>query len=226
MNIFGRFVGIVSSPKATFQDVVARPRVFGMLALLTCLSVFGATLPMLTEGGRQSAIDQQVSGMESFGMQVTDEMYEQIQRRASWLPYQTGIGVLISVPVFLLIISGILFAVFNAAMGGDAAFKQVFSIVVHANVIAVVGQLFTGTINYFRQSVSSVTTLTAAMPFIDDSTFFGKFLSLIDLFMIWWVLVLAIGLGVLYRRRTQPIALTLYAVYAVIAVAIAAVMSR
>lgn len=226
MNILARFIGIITAPKATFQAVVARPQVAGMLLLVACLSSFGATLPMLTEGGRQSAIDQQVSGMESFGMQVTDEMYEQIQRRASWLPYQTGIGVLISVPLLLLVIAGILFAIFNAAMGGDASFKQVFAVVAHANVIAVAGQLFTGVINYFRESVSSVTNLTAALPFIDDSTFVGKLLSMIDLFMIWWVLVLAIGVGVLYRRRTQPIALALFAVYAVIAVAIAAIMSR
>ena len=38
---------------------------------------------------------------------------------------------------------------------------------------------------------------------------------MIDLFLIWWLLVLAIGLAVLYRRKTQPIALALYGVYAV-----------
>ena len=30
---------------------------------------------------------------------------------------------------------------------------------------------------------------------------------MIDMFLIWYVLVLAIGLAVLYRRRTQPIAM-------------------
>jgi hypothetical protein len=49
---------------------------------------------------------------------------------------------------------------------------------------------------------------------------------MIDLFIIWWVIVLAIGLGVLYRRRTQPIAIALFVVYAVIAIGAAAIMSR
>jgi hypothetical protein len=48
---------------------------------------------------------------------------------------------------------------------------------------------------------------------------------MIDLFWVWWLLVLAIGLGVLYRRRTQPIAVGLFGVYVVIIVGIAAVMS-
>ena len=41
---------------------------------------------------------------------------------------------------------------------------------------------------------------------------------MIDIFLVWWLVVLAIGLGVLYRRRTQPIAIGLFAVYAVIIV--------
>jgi hypothetical protein len=43
--------------------------------------------------------------------------------------------------------------------------------------------------------------------------------------MIWYVLVLAIGLGVLYKRRTQRIAIGLFIVYAVIAACIALVKS-
>jgi nucleoside recognition membrane protein YjiH len=43
------------------------------------------------------------------------------------------------------------------------------------------------------------------------------------LIYIWWMLSLAIGLGVLYRKRTGPIATTMLAVYAVIGVIIAAI---
>jgi hypothetical protein len=43
---------------------------------------------------------------------------------------------------------------------------------------------------------------------------------------VWWLFVLAVGLAVLYRRRTQPIAFGLFGVYAVIALGVAAVMSR
>ena len=40
----------------------------------------------------------------------------------------------------------------------------------------------------------------------------GSLLGTIDLFMVWYVIVLAIGLGVLYKRRTQPIAIALFVV--------------
>jgi hypothetical protein len=56
---------------------------------------------------------------------------------------------------------------------------------------------------------------------LDDSSFVAKLLSMVDIFIIWQLLVLSIGLAVLYRRRTQPIATSLFVLYAVIAVIVA-----
>ena len=61
---------------------------------------------------------------------------------------------------------------------------------------------------------------------LPEKSFVANFLSAIDVFAVWWVLVLAMGLAVLYRRRTQPIAITLFLLYGVIAIAIAAFKSR
>jgi len=73
--------------------------------------------------------------------------------------------------------------------------------------------------------VGSATNLRVLLPMIDEKSFIGRLLGTVDLFLIWWLVVLAIGLAVLYRRRTQPVALSLLAVYAVIALGVAAVMS-
>ena len=54
----------------------------------------------------------------------------------------------------------------------------------------------------------------------------ANLLGAVDNFIIWSVVVLAIGLGVLYKRRTQPIAISLLSVYAVIAIVIALLKSR
>jgi uncharacterized membrane-anchored protein len=49
---------------------------------------------------------------------------------------------------------------------------------------------------------------------------------MIDIFYVWYVIVLAIGLAVLYRRRTQPIAITLFAIYGVIAIVVALIKTK
>ncbi len=197
-----------------------------MYLLTSVIIAFGAALPMTTEAGKQAAVDQQVASLESFGMQVTDEQYAQFQKGTAILPYMTAGSVVIGGLIMALIIAGILFAIFNAALGGDATYKQILSVLVHASVITALGQLFTGPLNYFRGAVTSATSLGALLPMLDDESFVGKLAGTIDIFIIWWVLVLAIGLGVLYRRKTQPIATTLFGVYAVIALGIAFFTSR
>ena len=221
MNLFARFIGILTSPRATYEAVVARPTWLGMFLLTSVIMAFGAALPMTTEAGKQAAVDQQVSSMEAFGMQVNDEQYAQFQKGTAILPYTTAASVVVGGLAVALIMAGILFAIFNAALGGDAKYKQILSVLVHASVISALGQLFTGPINYFRGAVGSATNLTALLPMLDDKSFAGKLAGTVDIFIIWWLIVLAIGLAVLYRRKTQPIATTLFAIYACIAVAIA-----
>ena len=225
MNIFARFIGVMTAPRETFASVAAHPRILGMLCLTVVLTAFAAALPLTTEGGKQAAIDQQVSMMESFGMQVNDEMYAGMQKGTAMLPYTTAAGVLVSAPVVLLIISGILFAIFNAIMGGTASFKQVMAVVVHAGVISTVGGLFGGLLNYFRDAAGSATNLAVLMPFLDEKSFAGRLAGMSDIFLIWWLIGLAIGLAVLYRRKTQPIAVTLLSIYGVIALIVAFVRS-
>jgi hypothetical protein len=224
-GLLTRFFGIITSPRETFEALVAHPRWFGMLALVCAIVAAGVVLPMTTEAGKAAALNQQVRQMESFGFEVSDQQYEQMRRGMAIAPYTTGVSILVFSPIVTLILAGILFAVFNAFMGGDATFKQLFSVVVHAGVISAVQQIFTGPLNFFRGSMQSATNLAVLLPMVDETSFAGRFLAMVDFFLIWWLIVLAIGLGVLYRRRTQPIAIGLLVVYGIIAVCGAAIMS-
>ena len=226
MSLPARFLGVVTAPGETFRAVAAHPRWLGMLVLVTLIVAVFAALPMTTDAGQEAALRSQVEGMESFGMTVSDEAYEGMRRGMRFAPYTTAGSLLVFSPLFTVVIAGILFAVFNAVLGGEASFRQLFAVLVHASVISALQQLFTGPVNYFRGEVSSATNLLVLLPMVDPASFAGRALAMIDLFLIWYVVVLAIGLGVLYRRTTQPIAMTLFGVYAVIVLAAAAVMSR
>lgn len=226
MGLAARFLGIITSPRDTFRSVVSSPRWLGMLVLVTLTVAIFTALPMTTEAGREATLRSQVEGMESFGMTVTDQTYENMRRGMRVAPYTTAGSILIVSPLFTVVFAGLLYVVFNVAMGGDATFKQVFTVMVHASVISALQQLFTGPINYFRGSVTSATNLAVLLPMVDPKSFAGRVLAMTDLFLIWYLLVLAIGLGVLYKKRTAPIAITLYAIYAVVVLGFAAVMSR
>jgi hypothetical protein len=225
-GLVSRFIGVITSPRATFAAVAAHPKWLGMLVLTTLIIVAGTTLPMTTEAGREALLEQQVRQMESFGMQVNDQMYQQMRSRIGIAPYTSAAAIVVFAPIMSVVFAAIVFAIFNAAMGGTATFKQVYAVIVHAGVISALAQLFTGPMNYLRGSMASATNLAVLLPMLPEGSFAARLAGMLDLFLIWWVFVLAIGIGVLYRRRTQPIAVSLFAVYAGIALVAAAVMSR
>jgi len=225
-GLAARFLGIITAPRDTFTSVAAHPRWFGIFALTTVIVAICSAAPMFTDAGREAALDRQVSQMQSFGMQVNDQMYERMQQGMKTAPYTTAGAILVFAPIMAVVFTGILFALFNGVLGGEASFKQLFAVWAHASVISALGQLFTAPINLARGAIGSATSMAVLLPMIEEGSFFGRLLGMIDLFVIWWLLVLAIGLGVLYRRRTQPIAYGLFGVYALIAVVAAAIMSR
>lgn len=220
MSLLSRFIGIITAPRATYEAIVAHPKWFGMLALTTVLMAVLIGGFLVTKVGQEAWLDAATNSPLSGP--VTDQQYQAMEKMSSFVGYITAVSILVMVPLFLAVMSGILFAVFNAALGGDASFKQIFTVAVHAGPIGLLGQLFTVPLNYMRGTMSSSTNLgVLTQSMLDDASFPARLLGMIDIFIIWQLLVLAMGLAVLYRRRTQPIATTLLVLYAVIAVIVA-----
>jgi hypothetical protein len=223
MNVFSRFIGIITAPRATFASVVAHPQWFGMLALIVVLSAASLGLFFSTKTGQDAWVDAAASS--SFSGQMTDQQYEAMQKMAKYAGYFAIGQAVVGMPIMALIVAGVLFAIFNAAAGGNATFRQVFAVVVHSWPVLIISQFFTLPLSYARGTLSSATNLGVLLPMLDEASFAGRLFGMIDLFWVWAFITLAIGLGVLYRRRTQPIAWSLLAVYGVIAVVVAALKS-
>jgi Yip1 domain len=224
-GLLARFFGVLVAPRATYADVAARPRWLGILAVVLLIMAAGSIIFFSTDVGKEALLDQQVRTMESFGLKLPAEAYQQMEDRLSRpsTPYVTAASQVVFIPIIALIIAGIAMGIFTAVLGGDASFKQVFAIVAHAGVVSAAQQLFVYPLDYARGTLSSPTNLAVFLPFLDENTFPARLLGSIDLFLIWWLVNLAIGLGVLYKRRTGPIAVGFLGVYLAIALIIAGI---
>jgi len=224
-GLLTRAIGVLTSPRATYADVAARPRALGILALTLLIIATGSVVFFSTEVGKQAMMDQQVRTLESFGVKIPDEAYQQMEERLSrpYTPFLTAAGQVVFTPVVVLVISGIALAIFNALLGGDATFKQVFAVVAHSGMVTALQQMFVLPLDYVRQSLSSPTSLAVFAPFLDDTSFIARVLGGVDLFLCWWILNLAIGLAVLYKRRTGPVATGMFVTYLAIVLIVAAV---
>jgi hypothetical protein len=218
-----RIVGILFAPRATYADVAARPRWLAMFLVVYLVIAAVATTFMSTDIGRNAVVDQQITQAESYGRHFSDQQIDRLEALSKYYAYGTPVLQLVTLGFASLLVAGIAFAVFNALLGADAAFKQVYAVVVHSGVIMAAVSLFTTPLAYARQTLSTATNLGVFFPFLDDSSFPARLLGSIDLVYIWWMLSVAIGLGVLYRKRTAPIATTLIAIYVVIGIVVAAI---
>ena len=223
LSLPARIVGVLFSPRATYADVAARPRWLGAFAFVVLFGAAGTFAFLSTEVGKQAMLDQQVRMMESFGVKLNDRAYERMEQGLDRARYTGPIFQAITFGLSGVIIAGIALGVFNALLGGDGTFKQVFSIVAHSAVVLSVSQLFGLPLAYARESMSGATNLGVFTPFLDETSFTARLLGSIDLFILWWIMSLAIGLGVLYRKRTSPIATTLIGIYIAIGAIIAAI---
>ena len=220
-----RILGVIFTPRSAYADVAAGPAWLGAMLVVLVLTG-GSTFAFLsTEIGKNAMLDQQRQTMESFGVKLNEQAMQRMEEGAARARYFAVVSQAVFLPVAALAVAGIALAVFNAVLGGDARFKQVFAIVVFSGVILALGALFVLPLDYARETMSSPTTLLVFLPFLEENSFLARFLGSIDLIRVWWFVSLSIGLAVLYRRRTGPIAVTLLVVYAVIALVVAAIQS-
>lgn len=215
-GLIGRAIGVITSPGATFVHVVKAPRPVAILLLVAIVVAVAQAIPQMTEAGRQAIVDTQVQTMERFtGQPVTDEVYQQMLDRSRIGAY-VGIGMtFIMLPIVALFFAVLYWGVFNAVLGGTAAFKQVLGIVAHSMVIGAVGAVITAIVQLMTGTFTPTGpfSLGALMPMLDPETFLGRFLTWINGITLWQIVVIAIGLAVLYRRKSTGIAVTLIVLY-------------
>jgi len=213
-----RFVGVLFAPRATYAAVAAHPRWLGIFLTVFVISATASTGLLMTDVGRNAVLDQQMAARP-----MTQAQIDAMEKIAPYFVYLAPVFQLLGLAIGSLVIAGVAFAVFNAMLGGDATFKQVFAIVAHSGVVLATLSIFTTPLAYVRETLSGTTNLAVFFPFLDETSFAAKLLGSIELIVIWWLLSIAIGLGVLYRKRTGPIATTMFALYAAIALVIAAI---
>jgi hypothetical protein len=228
-SLVTRLVGVIMSPRETYTALAAAPRWLGM-AIIVILVVGACQLWFQsTAVGKQATLDESIRRIESFGVKVSDQMYEEtrkaIMNPPAWRIGLSATAMVIGPPIVWAAMGGLLYLVFGVFSGGRATFKQVYAVVVHSGVISALGTLFLTPLNYFRQSMSSATNLGVFLPFLPEGSFLGRLAGMADLLLIWWLTNLSIGIAVTYKRKTGGVALVLFGVYAVIAIGYAAFMA-
>jgi len=209
---------MIRRPRATLTAAVGHQRWLDLALLILVVSAVCSVGFLMTRVGRLAALDQQVRQLESFGATVGDDTYEELRRVVPYRPFISAAVIFIGWPILWLVTARILWWVGNRAAAESplrkrATFAEVLTVVVHASAIFAVRAVVSAPINYARESLGGTTSLGMVMPGFGESTFPARLVGAVDVFAVWWVALIAIGLGILYQTRTLPVARWLFGAY-------------
>jgi uncharacterized protein (TIGR03382 family) len=220
----GRIIGMVIRPRATFHEIVAAPRWVGVMVATTVAAALSGALLMETAVGRQALVDQWERTAIAFGQQVDDASYAQLQALSRNGPIYAAVTAVVTGPGVTFAVAGLLLAALGGRRSG-VSFRQVLAVVAHAAVIPALRHVVSAPLNYIRETTASATALGVWFPMLDEASPIARFLGALDVFVLWWLVVLAIGVGVLYDRRARTITATLVGIYAALALLMAIAMA-
>jgi hypothetical protein len=232
-GLLHHWVGIIVRPRATLATVSERARrTWWLPALLVVLLIVLPVLvsgPLRTAQTREEMRTAQEEMAERMGEDVSEEQIERAMSMAA-SPLITvvfpAVGSAVSRVVGWLVWAGALYLT-GMVFGGRSTFKQIFPVVVWAWIpyglrgllqtvyILVSGQLIVNPgISGLVQSEPAVSETVLASPGTGQ-IFLTAFLSRIDLFLVWTLILLVIGVEVtthLSRRTAVLVTLGVWVV--------------
>lgn len=212
---------MLRSPRATLLAAIAGPGPVDLAALIILVSAACSVGFLMTRVGRLAALDQQVRQLESLGTVVTAQVYARLRDWQRYRSLFSGLGIIVGWPVMWLCAAALVRAIGNRVGRGQVTLALVFTVLVHASSVFALRAIVETPINYARESLGGATSLAMLFPGLGDGTFAARLFGALDIFVIWWVLLVAVGLGMLYQTRAMSIALWLLGVYATVAAALA-----
>jgi len=231
ISSFGRLIGTLFSPKATFEDIVRKPTWVLPTALIVVFSFLGA-IALNSHFNWREYISQQIEKNSRASQLSTEQKEQQIEVSAKYSPIAAYAFGLILPVAGLLVISLVLMGAYNLLAAVGVNFKTSLSIVSHALFpAAVVGTilfttvLFLKPVGMFDLDNPVATNLAALFP--DDAAKWLVALGKnVDLLEIWKLVLLAIGFAAVNPRKLKPgrsfiIVLSVFLVYVILRVGIA-----
>jgi hypothetical protein len=177
-----------------------------------------------TDVGRQALVDERVRQIEAFGGRVDDDAYQALRTSPPFAVYfASGGRLLLAPPVTLAVAAGL--ALLARADGASLSGQAGLAISVHASIALALQQLVATPMHYLRESLTSPTNLAALLPMVEDGTIAARLLGAVDVFGLWWIWLLALGLAAATGRPARRHAGRLLLVYLGVAAGLAAAMT-
>lgn len=194
-----KIINTFFEPKKVFESLKIKPTWLIPFLIVTLLGIgsFYYTFPFI--------MAQQVERIQE-NEKIPEEQKELIIEKLTekdhpplWQLALAPIGTLVS----LVIVAAVLFFVFNVLLGGDSAFRRIFSVYCYSSLIAIPAMIVKFPLIMMKENLNVQTSLALILSVNEKDTFLYSVLSSFDIFTIWQVILVSMGLGVMYKYTTK-----------------------
>ena len=219
-TLAGRIAGMLVRPVATLEAVRRDGEWRGVLAATTVAAVVVGVAVMQTAVGQQALVDQWERTTAALGQELDAAGYAQLEELSRYGWFYATAGTLLAGPVLALGVTALLQAVFGRTR--RVPFTLTWALVVHAGVVLALRQVIVALMAYVRETTASVVSLGRWFPGLDASSALARALEFVDLFVVWWIVLLGIAAAMLYGRRRRNLVSGFLGLYLVLALLTAA----
>ena len=204
---FGRVLGVLFSPKATFADIARKPSWLLPVLIATILGI-ASTVVLNQRINWRDYIVQQLEKSPRAAQLSTDQKQQQAEISAKVTVYFVyAVGVVGSV-LFALIVGAVMMLAYNVLAGAGATFSQSFGIAAHTLLIGIVSTPIFLLVLLLRppgtlDPDNPVATNVAAFLPEESAKWLVALCKSIDIFTIWTLILLAIGFAAVNPRKLK-----------------------
>lgn len=227
---FGRIIGVLFSPKATFEDIVRKPSCLLPLILLAVLGLIAA-VGINQKMNWRDYISQQIEKSPAAAQLSSAQKEQRIDGGAKIAPITTYAFGIPAPVIAVLFIALIMWGAYNLLAGAGVDYKTSLGIVSHAFVPAMVGNILFFIVLFLKpygtlDLENPVATNVAAFLPEDSAKWLLALTKNLDIFVLWMTLLIAIGFAVANPKKLKggkayTIAFGMLAVWIILRVGIA-----
>jgi hypothetical protein len=205
-------------------EVVRHPAFITTWVVVLLVTAVCGGLLLATPTGQQALVDERVRVTEALGGRVDDAAYDRLKSDPPVSIYLTSGGrLLLTPPITLLVAAGLV--VLGRFDRARVTFVTALAIAVHATVVLALQQIVAAPVHYVNESLTSPTNVAGLLRLFDEGSLPARLLGAIDVFGVWWIWLLAVGLAAATGHPARRYAWRLLAVYVGVAAVVAAVFA-
>lgn len=202
------------------RHLALRPNPVLWLAVTFAAMAAARAALLATPVGQQALVDQWVQRAEAFGMAMDDALYARIASLGTQsVIYGLGLAVALGLLLPMALAAGM-----RLLSGGRASWRVALTLAAYANVALAARDIVALPVGYVRESLTSPLTLGTFFTMLDEASPLARFLWAVDLFVVWWLVLAAMGAAALSGRRAGSLVTSAATVYVVAGLVLAAVM--